>query len=152
MLVAMKIVLLWITFVTMGLQPSGTISSNLAQGLVADVRSSYYSSIWYTCSTISGAVDSGWYTAKVYMPLSTTERDQTINLRATDLSRAEQPQGQVTVVATRGLPSEARQLTVMPMSQEVGINQDIPTIIFVQDSRGFGLSCTSSGAVANSKC
>ncbi len=99
------------------------------------------------CSSISGAVDSGWYTAKVYMPLDTTERDQTINLRATDLSRAEQPQGQITVVSTRGLPSEARQLTVMPMSQEVGINQDIPTIMFVRDSRGFGLSCTSSGAV-----
>ncbi len=101
-----------------------------------------------TCETAdSNLVDSGWYTAKIHMPASTTERDQTINLRATDLSRAEQPQGQVTVVATRGLPSEARQLTVMPMSQEVGVNQDIPTVIFVQDSRGFGLSCSGTGTV-----
>jgi hypothetical protein len=124
----------------------GTISSNL---LIPGGSLGQVTIRPFGTACVSGEVDSGWYTAKVYMPLSTTERDQTINLRATDLSRAEQPQGQVTVVATRGLPSEARQLTVMPMSQEVGINQDIPTIIFVQDSRGFGLSCTSTGSVAN---
>ncbi|MBP7057148.1 hypothetical protein KBB08_01510, partial [Candidatus Gracilibacteria bacterium] len=94
-------------------------------------------------------VDSGWYTAKLFMPES-TERDQTIALTATDLSRVEQPRDDADVIVTTANIGDAQTMEVMPISDEVGVNQDVGTVIFVQDDSGYGLHCSASTtAVAN---
>ncbi|MBP6084905.1 S-layer homology domain-containing protein [Candidatus Gracilibacteria bacterium] len=94
------------------------------------------------CGT--GETDSGWYTAKLFMPES-TERDQTIALTATDLSRVEQPRDEANVIVTSANIGDAQTMEVMPISDEVGVNQDIGTVIFVQDDSGYGLHCSALG-------
>ncbi|MBP6085003.1 hypothetical protein KA517_02080, partial [Candidatus Gracilibacteria bacterium] len=73
-----------------------------------------------------------------------TERDQTIALTATDLSRVEQPRDEANVIVTSANIGDAQTMEIMPISDEVGVNQDIGTVIFVQDDSGYGLHCSTA--------
>jgi hypothetical protein len=119
--------------------PIGTSSSNNLFLGYGDVTIREFDD---PCGT--GETDSGWYTAKLFMPES-TERDQTIALTATDLSRVEQPRDEANVIVTSANIGDAQTMEVMPISDEVGVNQDIGTVIFVQDDSGYGLHCSALG-------
>lgn len=94
----------------------------------------------------SNYTESGWYTAKLFAP-ENVERDQTESIRVTDISRGSQPpEDSISVVSTTDNPSDLATIEVLPLRQEVGINQDIPTIVFAQDQDNIGLACTNTGA------
>lgn len=89
-------------------------------------------------------VESGWYMAKIFAP-SIVERDQSEYLRITDLSdpntiRASDTR---TTIVTRAISGELSQINVIPLVQEISTNKDVPVIVFAQDRRGFGLSCST---------
>ena len=98
---------------------------------------------WFTTcgATASTTTDSGWYVAMLFAPPS-AERDQTQALRVTDISRSDQPQDQIDlVVSASDNPSDVDQLEVHPLTQEIGVNQDVPVVVFAQDQDGFGVPC-----------
>ncbi len=93
----------------------------------------------------SNYTESGWYTAKLFAP-ENVERDQTESIRVTDISRGSQPpEDSISVVSTTDNPSDLATIEVLPLRQEVGINQDIPTVVFAQDQDNIGLACTDTG-------
>jgi hypothetical protein len=121
----------------------GTTSGNLISRSSGSFGSVMIAAYGQPCAT--DFVDSGWYMAKFYAPLS-IKRDQSVHLTVTDLTDTTFPRTTIQTVVVNRLVNHLAQVQFLPLSPNVVMGSDMPVILFASDEQGMGISCAPSGS------
>lgn len=121
----------------------GITSGNLISRSSGSFGSVMIAAYGQPCAT--NFVDSGWYMAKFYAPLS-TNRDQSVYLTVTDLSDVVLARTTIQTVVVNRLVNYLAQVQFLPLNPNVVMGSDMPVILFASDEQGMGISCAPSGS------
>lgn len=122
---------------------TGTEAGNLINRSSGNFAAVMIASYGQPCA--AGFVDTGWYMAKMYAPM-TIEYDQNQNLRITDLSIEAQPSMDIRTTVVNRFTNHLAQVQFLPLSPNVAMGSDMPVILFASDEHGIGISCSPGGS------